>query len=84
MKTRFTRPTQSAASAWDAAPVPSLADDRLVRERRANRCHGVLCGARESFKEFPPRQKAASFAVDQIVEKVMARLVTSARTADYD
>ena len=25
----------------------------------------------ESFKEFPPRQKAASFTVDQIVEKLM-------------
>ena len=27
----------------------------------------------ESFKEFPPRQKAASFSVDQIVEKLMPR-----------
>jgi len=27
----------------------------------------------ESFKEFPPRQKAASFTVDQIVEKLMPR-----------
>ena len=27
----------------------------------------------ESFREFPPRQKAASFTVDQIVEKLMPR-----------
>ena len=27
----------------------------------------------ESFKEFPPRQKAASFSVDQIVEKLMPK-----------
>jgi arylsulfatase len=27
----------------------------------------------ESFKEFPPRQKAASFSIDQIVEKLMPR-----------
>jgi arylsulfatase len=26
-----------------------------------------------SFKEFPPRQKAASFSVDQIVEKLMPK-----------
>ncbi|HEX5471240.1 MAG TPA: arylsulfatase, partial [Lacipirellulaceae bacterium] len=25
----------------------------------------------ESFKEFPPRQKSASFSVDQIVEALM-------------
>jgi arylsulfatase len=24
-----------------------------------------------SFKEFPPRQKAASFSIDQVVEKLM-------------
>ena len=27
----------------------------------------------ESFKEFPPRQKAASFSIDQVVEKLMPR-----------
>jgi hypothetical protein len=27
----------------------------------------------ESFKEFPPRQKPASFSVDQIVDKLMPR-----------
>jgi arylsulfatase A-like enzyme len=27
----------------------------------------------ESFKEFPPRQKAASFTIDQIVEKLMPK-----------
>jgi hypothetical protein len=27
----------------------------------------------ESFQEFPPRQKAASFAADQIIEKLMPR-----------
>jgi arylsulfatase len=27
----------------------------------------------ESFKEFPPRQKAASFTVNQIVERMMPR-----------
>jgi arylsulfatase len=27
----------------------------------------------ESFKEFPPRQKSASFTIDQIVEKLMPR-----------
>jgi hypothetical protein len=27
----------------------------------------------ESFGEFPPRQKAASFSIDQIVEKLMPR-----------
>jgi hypothetical protein len=26
-----------------------------------------------SFKEFPPRAKAASFTIDQIVEKMMPR-----------
>jgi arylsulfatase len=25
----------------------------------------------QSFKEFPPRQKAASFSVDQVMEKMM-------------
>ena len=28
----------------------------------------------ETFKEFPPRQKAASFTVDQAVEKLEAAL----------
>jgi hypothetical protein len=28
----------------------------------------------ETFKEFPPRQKAASFTVDQAVEKLEASL----------
>ena len=27
----------------------------------------------ESFEEFPPRQKSASFTIDQIVEKLMPR-----------
>jgi arylsulfatase len=27
----------------------------------------------ESFKEFPPRAKAASFSVDQVVESMMPR-----------
>ncbi len=27
----------------------------------------------QSFKEFPPRQKSASFTVDQIVESLMPR-----------
>jgi hypothetical protein len=27
----------------------------------------------ESFKEFPPRQKAASFTIDQIVEAMMPK-----------
>jgi arylsulfatase len=26
----------------------------------------------ETFKEFPPRQKAASFTIDQIMEKMAA------------
>jgi arylsulfatase len=29
----------------------------------------------ETFKEFPPRQKAASFTIDQVVEKLEAALV---------
>ena len=28
----------------------------------------------ETFKEFPPRQKAASFTIDQVVEKLEAAL----------
>ena len=27
----------------------------------------------ESFKEFPPRAKAASFTIDQVVEKLMPK-----------
>jgi arylsulfatase len=27
----------------------------------------------ESFKEFPPRQKPASFSIDQVIEKMMPR-----------
>ena len=27
----------------------------------------------ESFKEFPPRARAASFSIDQVVEKLMPR-----------
>ena len=27
----------------------------------------------ESFKEFPPRQKPASFSIDQVLEKMMPR-----------
>ncbi len=30
----------------------------------------------ESFKEFPPRQKAASFTIDQVMEKLEAALTT--------
>ena len=26
----------------------------------------------ESFKEFPPRQKPASFGIDQVMDKLMA------------
>ena len=33
----------------------------------------------ESFKEFPPRQKPASFSIDQIVEKLMPRGLARAR-----
>ncbi len=28
----------------------------------------------ETFKEFPPRQEAASFTIDQVVEKLEAAL----------
>ena len=30
----------------------------------------------ETFKEFPPRQKAASFTIDQVVEKLEAALTS--------
>ena len=30
----------------------------------------------ESFKEFPPRQKAASFTIDQAVEKLEAAITS--------
>jgi hypothetical protein len=30
----------------------------------------------ESFKEFPPRQKAASFTIDQVVEKLEAAITS--------
>jgi len=33
----------------------------------------------ETFKEFPPRQKAASFTIDQVVEKMMAAAGGSGR-----
>jgi arylsulfatase len=33
---------------------------------------GLVARFLETFKEFPPRQKAASFTIDQVVEKMMA------------
>ena len=33
----------------------------------------------ESFKEFPPRQKAASFTIDQVVEKLEAAITSHAK-----
>jgi hypothetical protein len=30
----------------------------------------------ETFKEFPPRQKAASFTIDQVVEKLEAAITS--------
>jgi arylsulfatase len=33
---------------------------------------GLVARFLETFKEFPPRQKAASFTIDQLVEKMMA------------
>jgi hypothetical protein len=33
---------------------------------------GLVAQFLETFKEFPPRQKAASFTIDQVVEKMMA------------
>jgi hypothetical protein len=30
----------------------------------------------ETFKEFPPRQRAASFTIDQVVEKLENALTT--------
>jgi arylsulfatase len=36
----------------------------------------VVTGFLESFREFPPRQKAASFTIDRAVEKLQAALTT--------
>jgi arylsulfatase len=33
---------------------------------------GLVAQCLETFQEFPPRQKAASFTIDQVVEKMMA------------
>jgi arylsulfatase len=34
--------------------------------------HGLVAQFLGTFREFPPRQKAASFTIDQVVEKMMA------------
>ena len=44
---------------------------RLPRARGARRSSPQFL---ETFKEFPPRQKAASFTIDQVVEKLEAAL----------
>jgi arylsulfatase len=33
-----------------------------------------IAGFLETFREFPPRQKAASFGIDQVVEKMTSAL----------
>ena len=33
---------------------------------------GLVARFLETFKEFPPRQKAASFTIDQVMEKMLA------------
>ena len=46
---------------------------RLVRRQRLPRswpATAVVAQFLETFKEFPPRQKAASFTIDQVVEKL--------------
>ena len=69
--------------------IPKLFDLRWIRSRlaRTARVRRLVRGTRsisvrraggryewlESFKAFPPRQKAASFTVDQIVEKLMPK-----------
>jgi arylsulfatase len=35
---------------------------------------GIIASFLATFKEFPPRQKAASFAIDQAMEKMEASL----------
>ena len=44
-------------------------DQRLHRLGRARRRRRKFL---ETFKEFPPRQRAASFSIDQVVEKLEA------------
>jgi hypothetical protein len=37
---------------------------------------GIVTQFLETFKEFPPAQRAASFTIDQVVEKLQTALTT--------
>ena len=87
-RSKGTRRLARAAVA-DAHPEdvrPSLGSVRSAARKASNTTTGSSSTSRistraqavvhewlESFKEFPPRQKAASFTVDQIVEKLMPK-----------
>ena len=43
--------------------------------------HRLITEFLETFEEFPPRQKAASFTIDQVVEKLEAALTEGQLTA---
>jgi arylsulfatase len=42
---------------------------------------GIVSQFLETFKEFPPRQKAASFTIDQAMEKMTAALIGPSQAA---
>ena len=50
-----------------------FARQRLPRRWRRRRSSAEFL---ETFQEFPPRQKAASFTIDQVVEKLEAALTS--------
>jgi hypothetical protein len=52
--------------------IHSYADGMVEHDMRVGRLHGAENGGHflQTFKEFPPRQKAASFTVDQAMEKL--------------
>lgn len=53
-------------------PFTPLRISKLFNLRMIMAAQGLVEGFLKSFKEFPPRQKAASFTIDQAVEKMQA------------
>ena len=51
--------------------------DRVMRGLRLLQKHQVEYNILVSFKEFPPRQKAASFTIDQVMEKLEAGITSA-------
>jgi hypothetical protein len=75
---RIARAKANAAAHQLVADVERAYFELLIAHRRQAECYmlmaaqGLVEGFLKTFKEFPPRQKAASFTIDQAMEKMQA------------